>query len=199
MIGLLALGLAITILVAWTCALWPSKKHGRRAEDLTAEDWRTAVPEGWPPPRAIVVAWGFGYTEHRTVNMYPHAFKLSRPEQYGERFLYIERRIGWPFRALQCEHYVPAENYPELTPIWRAALSPPARVFGPAVQQRRLPTRPMWLGLIGNTVLYAGVLGVIPMLVTTAQGWRRRRRGLCPQCAYPIGGSPVCTECGKKL
>jgi hypothetical protein len=27
----------------------------------------------------------------------------------------------------------------------------------------------------------------------------RARRGLCPACAYPIGTSPVCTECGKML
>ncbi len=25
----------------------------------------------------------------------------------------------------------------------------------------------------------------------------RRRRRLCPHCAYPIGTSPVCTECGR--
>ncbi len=27
----------------------------------------------------------------------------------------------------------------------------------------------------------------------------RRRRGLCPTCAYPIGESATCTECGKAL
>jgi hypothetical protein len=29
--------------------------------------------------------------------------------------------------------------------------------------------------------------------------WRRSlrvKRGLCPACAYPVGVSPVCTECG---
>lgn len=28
---------------------------------------------------------------------------------------------------------------------------------------------------------------------------RRRSRGLCPECAYPIGTSPICTECGVSL
>ena len=27
----------------------------------------------------------------------------------------------------------------------------------------------------------------------------RLRRGLCPKCAYPMGESPVCSECGKAL
>jgi hypothetical protein len=27
----------------------------------------------------------------------------------------------------------------------------------------------------------------------------RRANGLCPACAYPIGTSPVCTECGHQL
>ena len=27
----------------------------------------------------------------------------------------------------------------------------------------------------------------------------RLRRGLCPKCAYPIGESTVCTECGHRL
>ena len=27
----------------------------------------------------------------------------------------------------------------------------------------------------------------------------RRRRGLCPKCAYPVGASPVCTECGTPI
>jgi len=26
-----------------------------------------------------------------------------------------------------------------------------------------------------------------------------QEKGLCPKCAYPIGSSPVCTECGAKL
>jgi hypothetical protein len=27
----------------------------------------------------------------------------------------------------------------------------------------------------------------------------RRERGLCPACAYPVGTSEVCTECGKAV
>ncbi len=25
----------------------------------------------------------------------------------------------------------------------------------------------------------------------------RTKRGLCPKCAYPLGESPVCTQCGQ--
>ena len=27
----------------------------------------------------------------------------------------------------------------------------------------------------------------------------RTRRGLCPRCAYPVGESAVCSECGREL
>ena len=31
------------------------------------------------------------------------------------------------------------------------------------------------------------------------RGFVRVRRRRCPACAYPMGDSPVCTECGKPL
>lgn len=41
-----------------------------------------------------------------------------------------------------------------------------------------------------------------PLLLAVWAVTRRRsraRRGLCPSCAYPIGTSDVCTECGAAV
>ena len=57
----------------------------------------------------------------------------------------------------------------------------------------------LWPGFAINTIFYAAML----WLLFAAPGYVRRRvrvrRGLCPACAYPIGTSDVCTECGKPL
>ena len=61
---------------------------------------------------------------------------------------------------------------------------------------RQLPLIPIWPGFAINTIFYAAIL----LLLCAAPGWARRRirarRGQCPACAYPVGVSEVCTECG---
>ncbi len=70
---------------------------------------------------------------------------------------------------------------------------PPSKPF------RVLPLRPAFPGFALNTIFYAATL----WLLFAAPGVVRRRirakRGQCPACAYPIGTSEVCTECGKPL
>jgi hypothetical protein len=59
-----------------------------------------------------------------------------------------------------------------------------------------LPYALVWPGFAINTLFYAGVLWVLLCGPFALRRMIRRRRGLCAQCAYPIGQSPVCTECG---
>jgi hypothetical protein len=62
-----------------------------------------------------------------------------------------------------------------------------------------LPLRPVWPGFAINTLFYAGVLWVLWATPFALRRMIRRRRGQCPACAYPIGQSPVCTECGAAV
>jgi hypothetical protein len=62
-----------------------------------------------------------------------------------------------------------------------------------------LPLRPIWPGFAINTVFYAAMLWVVFAGPGKLRRTIRRRRGLCPACAYPVGTSPVCTECGKPV
>ncbi len=67
---------------------------------------------------------------------------------------------------------------------------------------RRLPLTPLWPGFAINTLLYAPILWLLFLTPGLLRRWRRIRRirrGQCPACAYPIGTSPVCTECGHEL
>jgi hypothetical protein len=78
---------------------------------------------------------------------------------------------------------------------------PPTRFMHNAGQGDEivLPYRPLWSGLVANTLFYAALVGLL--LVGTRHRLRalRLRHGLCPTCKYPIGTSGVCTECGASL
>ena len=64
---------------------------------------------------------------------------------------------------------------------------------------RILPYRPIWPGFAIDAVFYAFVLWLLFAAPFALRRWRRIKRGLCPKCAYPVGDSPVCTECGAAV
>ena len=72
----------------------------------------------------------------------------------------------------------------------------------PSLHDVVLPLRPLWAGLLLNTVLYGMAwIGLLYTVATTAQlalASVRHYRGLCPACAYRLyGGSDFgCPECG---
>ena len=62
-----------------------------------------------------------------------------------------------------------------------------------------LPLCPIRLGFIINTLFYVLLLWLLFFAPFAARRMLRRRRGLCEMCAYPVGASPVCTECGAAV
>ena len=64
---------------------------------------------------------------------------------------------------------------------------------------RMLPLRPIWPSFAVNTIFYATILWLLIPGPFALSRLVRRRRGLCPACAYPMGESPTCSECGKPL
>jgi len=73
------------------------------------------------------------------------------------------------------------------------------RTVSNTTMQRYLPYRPVWFGLIVNTLIYATVIVSIMWMLVATRAKLRLRRNLCPICKYPIGSSDVCTECGHDL
>jgi hypothetical protein len=62
-----------------------------------------------------------------------------------------------------------------------------------------LPLLPLWPGFAINTLLYAAILWLLLAAPFALLRRGRIKRGLCPACAYPVGDSEVCTECGKPV
>jgi len=57
----------------------------------------------------------------------------------------------------------------------------------------------LWPGFIINTLIYALLLWLLFIAPLAALRMLRRRRGQCEKCAYPVGTSPICTECGAAV
>ena len=62
-----------------------------------------------------------------------------------------------------------------------------------------IPLRPIWPGFAVNTIFYATLLWLAFPGPFVLRRSLRVRRGLCPKCAYPLGESAICTECGNPL
>jgi hypothetical protein len=111
----------------------------------------------------------------------------------------IEGR-GFPLLAIWCE---PAEEE-----VLGRRVNPP--VGGIEVDERLAatsdrftrPTLPFFIILPGfaiNTLFYTGILWLLFAAPFALRRRRRIKRGLCPACAYPVGDSSVCTECGAAV
>ena len=60
-------------------------------------------------------------------------------------------------------------------------------------------SRILWPGFAINTIFYAAMLWLLLAVPGFVRRRIRTRRGQCPACAYPIGTSNVCTECGAAV
>jgi hypothetical protein len=99
-------------------------------------------------------------------------------------------RFGFPSRSVSWDLWLGhpqriglanSEGHDGCNPTSRVAL--PRSVISP--------------GFAINTVFDAAVLAVIWFAPGATRRRRRVKPGLCPACAFPVGSSPVCTECGR--
>jgi hypothetical protein len=116
------------------------------------------------------------------------------------RFVAMQLTAGWPSRSFvgevwnastDCFDYTRNRWTPhDVITVFDTGLK-----FWP--QCRLLPLRPLWPGFAINTLFYAAILWLLFALPGALRRWRRIKHGLCPACAYPVGASDLCTECGK--
>jgi hypothetical protein len=134
---------------------------------------------------------------------------------------------GWPLLALRANQFRGANGVLEITggvkagflatqypalpvtavapPTAQAALPTmpaPAMLAMPRPQQRLdriLPFLPIWPAFAINSIVFGALAWLVWMLCVMMMRAQRRWRGLCGRCAYPIGVSPVCTECGRRV
>jgi hypothetical protein len=113
----------------------------------------------------------------------------------------VERSIGLPLLALRCRiWWWQIDSYLHIVRVdWAWHPSDQSGVVREIDGRTFLPLRPIWPGFAINTLFYAAILWLLFALPGALRRWRRIKRGLCPACAYPVGASDLCTECGKPV
>lgn len=107
------------------------------------------------------------------------------------------RACGWPRPCCAAVSYDPplAPGAPLTSPTSSAPAYPQWR-WHPDAPPIIFPLRPMWRGLGVDAAVFGAPVFLALLLLGPVRRFVRVRRGLCPRCAYPAGGSPVCSECG---
>lgn len=188
----LLLGVVVNVAVAWGCVLWSSDLQSIDSSELY---WPIRPPVGYVRPTES------NYDGHKRFGATKlGAWVLTDSGHSGRLELLL---AGWPERSLYSErHYmkeiagIPAlTRFDEPADFWEGIAIPSwmakFRIFD------CFPTRALWPGFAINTLFYAAILWLVFGAPLALRRWRRVRKGLCPKCAYPMGESDVCTECGS--
>ncbi len=201
---LLCGGAIINIVVAWGCVVATSSLTETWDEDSFAS----------PEPFVMRMAGRHSANSHSKILRYKGAATeylmtnvsfLTASDSFDADVIGEIQRIlvisGWPCWSMSGERWQETldgkDPDPDTDRVWyewsirlRAEEEDPPRMIA---------LRPVFLGFAINTIFYAGIL----WLLFAAPGFVRRRyrikRGLCPSCAYPVGESDLCTECGNPL
>jgi hypothetical protein len=115
---------------------------------------------------------------------------------------------GWPWRAMHSLRSCDKVNGAWTPSRRRKCMELPSgaiyntRWLSELTSERSVPMGICWLGFAGNTLVF-GLIYLAPMLLMmtfrSMRGIWRRKHKRCGNCGFPIGVSPVCTECGADV
>ncbi len=183
----LLVGAVMNVAEAWWSA-FPSPHPSRfthLAEPSDLAWWETNAPDDFPNLPLELRSLSESNMSGRLIRPWiPNEGKITPDHQ--DSFTHI--RCGWPAHALDG---------------WYWSRGNADAVLSHAFVIREgwlwVPLRPIWPGIVINTLFYAVVVWLVTCGPFAARRLNRIRRGLCPKCEYPMGESAVCTECGKAL
>ena len=159
---------------------------------LSMEEWNACIP-----------SW-FAVNDHQRVGT-----ALSNQPEGPHVWQWEESAAGWPAMSVHSTTLLDFDFEATDKAGWnspmvyryrdsRGVLVVPRSIRMPNVENR-LPWAPVWPGFAINTIFYAAVLWLLFAAPFALRRRIRARRGQCPACAYPVGASDVCTECGRRL
>jgi hypothetical protein len=200
---LLLLGAIVNVAVAWGCAVLlkpdlESWKGGETFDPINQKYWLAFISQHHGVT-VIVSEWAdepLGVASPVSHELPAWASNLARRMSTDCIIL----AVGWPTETVW------ARNVPNpIAPMtFGGAIGLRIAPWDYRLVQfpRVLPYRPIWPGFAINTVFYAFIWWMLfAASFALRRCFRRRRikRGLCPKCAYPVGTSEKCTECGAAV
>jgi hypothetical protein len=214
LLPLLVGGAIVNVAVAWGCAIWidaskPEQRVG--LTDLRGPQWLFGIRSR--PGAALVFMrprWFEQYEVRGALleGSVPYWSKAAgRPDpddRYGlyanPDFVRMEGANGWPLLSMiwktDTDDVAWAGGRGTQSVDWGLEIARDLSRRPPYLQRRALPLLPIWPGFAINTLFYAAILWALFAAPLALRRRLRIRRGLCPACAYPVGESPICTECG---
>ncbi len=216
-LGLLLFGAAATVVVAWVCAVLVDETTGTtdvvvQKSSIFGIDWRYAILRKPGACRVIAVAQNEDSVPLRrrpAIPMrppadvpvwnegWPYATRAAVPGLPQHEYPRIADARGWPFVSMWSEHFMHLDEDNEFNvDAYRGVL---VSLRPERVDVRVVPIGVYWPGFLGSTLFYAAAATAVWGLwrgFGAVRGWRRRRRGVCPKCAYVLGEATVCAECG---
>ncbi len=199
------LGVVTNVAVAWACALtFPLQFES--SGNICQEDmnWLRAhhLPVDWDD-KSSPIGW---VSEFEPFVMDSASFGIFERVFVGPPWLNsrgggvppaVQTRAGWPCMSFYADQFTrDADN-----DLWEYRYSITRERFDTLGLYARIvfPVLPIWPGFAINTMFYGGVPWLLVCGPFEFRRYRRRKRGLCVHCAYPIGMSDVCTECGRAV
>ncbi len=213
----LLLGAVVNVAVAWGLAIRPvdhplsaSQRYVRReplTTNLTVRPGELVISQvngrviadyfpGYAPTRvderayrSLVPSWS-AFFDRDPVLEYAHLHPRVD-------WFFTERAAGWPCLSLRGTRADGIRDQ-QISSI-SSGLITWKRLPKPGTARGAIPLLPIWPGFALNTLVYAAILWLAFLGPFALRRFLRVRRGLCPKCAYPMGESAVCTECGIAL
>ena len=221
----LLLGAIINIAVAWGCirirfnapssysdaengGVWEAEgKYNHWLVTRYLRPGACVISSQWADPDIHVTLSG-PWPENRPEPLIPFWASFVAPPDLPNsvgvwHYRWIDAR-GWPCLALwagiACDTTTHANN-DSVEVIGGFALDGPTlgSMRSVSINQRLLPFYPVWYGFALNSTFYAAGIWLCFVFPLAVRRWRRIKRGLCPKCAYPVGASDTCTECGRPV
>ncbi len=192
-IVLLPLGAIVNFAVAWLIWALPMSSGGTfRVLTPGANEerwWSENAPAGFAQkPTGHVDRRYFG---RMTTDL--NVEQASGPNTPWIRNTAMRVRAGWPMHSMEGAVWSdPLGSIFHRRHLYYPPSGWPCSKWG-------LPCRPLGVGFAINSIVYAAILWLLLEAYCAIRRRRRIKRGLCPACAYPVGESAMCSECGKAV
>lgn len=218
-------GAILNVAVAWGCTRWSIPIKSASSESAEFQRiWLNRRPAKFPDEFQEIASpmeAGFGITDSQLSNSSEKDYDSPRHWNGDEwvsgrlpagaaLIVYQARwiRAGWPVRSVEGGFFRTVTDGPDQgwwvgsIPLQSQMPSSFAHVTLDRFNCQFLPRQFIWPGFAINTLFYAAVLWglfAFPFAMRRRLVIRGRiKRGKCPACAYPVGSSLVCTECGGR-
>jgi hypothetical protein len=203
-------GAIINVAVAWGCALRPLPFASSAVEFRSNENlpyWKMNESRDRISARLLWmwvdndISFGSGTRPFTTKRPSWSTFKLKQSPRTGTECMSewcVEDARGWPLLATTSLVYSSASTGLTVANGFQVPYGRKLSTINNLFEFAVASYKPIWPGFAINTIFYAAVLWLLFAAPFALRRRLRARRGQCPACAYPVGSSDVCTECGRK-